>query len=88
MEHSKTPWKPWGSTIISLPEDRTIFEARGNNWLENIDYVVDAVNHFDALKEIVRRFVALEHADGGRSFPTKEDIADARRVLAECEKDE
>lgn len=36
------------------------------------------------LLNIARRLAALEHKDGGRTFPSPHDCAEARRVIAKA----
>ena len=38
------------------------------------------------LLNVAMRLAALEHKDGGRTFPTPFDCAEARRVVAKSEK--
>lgn len=40
-----------------------------------------ALPQIAGLVEAARRLAALEHEDGGRSFPTREDCAFARQAL-------
>jgi hypothetical protein len=42
---------------------------------------------YDSLLDVARRLAALESDDGGRSFPTKEDIAAARAAIARATDD-